>query len=106
MEKMANLEQIAFDKPSTAATAFLVGTTEYFVPLNNFLNTEEEIEKIKKEMEYYQGFLISVNKKLENESFVSKAPAKVVEMEQAKKQDAETKLAVLEKQLEQFKTLK
>lgn len=105
IKKMANLKQIAFDKPTIGATAFLVGTTEYFVPLNNFLNSEEEIEKIKKEIEYYHGFLVSVNKKLENESFISKAPIKVVAIEKAKKQDAEIKLAALEKQLEQFKTL-
>ncbi|HNV95679.1 MAG TPA: valine--tRNA ligase [Bacteroidales bacterium] len=106
VQKLANLEQISFEKPETAAIGFLVGTTEYFVPLNQFVNAEEEIEKIKKEIEYYQGFLHSVNKKLQNENFVSKAPAQVIENEKAKKHDAETKLAALEKQLEQFSTIK
>ncbi|GAB4455711.1 MAG: valine--tRNA ligase [Bacteroidales bacterium] len=106
VQKLAHLEQISFEKPETAAIGFLVGTTEYFVPLNQFVNAEEEIEKIKKEIKYYQGFLHSVNKKLQNENFVSKAPAQVIENEKAKKHDAETKLAALEKQLQQFSTIK
>lgn len=106
VQKLANLEQISFEKPQAAAIGFLVGTTEYFIPLNQYVNAEEEIEKIKKEIEYYQGFLSSVNKKLQNENFVSKAPAQVIETEKAKKQDAETKLAALKKQLEQFSTIK
>jgi valyl-tRNA synthetase len=102
IEKMANLETVQMGKPETAFIAFLVNTTEYFVPLSSYFNAEEEIEKIKKEIDYFEGFLKSVSKKLQNESFVSKAPKSVVEIELAKKQDAETKLSALKKQLEQF----
>lgn len=106
IQKLANLEQIAYTKPTTNTVAFIVGTTEYFIPIGQYINTDEEIGKIKKEIEYYQGFLNSVNKKLQNENFINKAPAKVIETEKAKKQDAEIKLVALEKQLKQFSTIK
>ena len=45
------------------------------------INVEEELAKLQDELKYQQGFLASVMKKLSNESFVSKAPAKVIEMD-------------------------
>jgi valyl-tRNA synthetase len=64
---------------------------------------EEELAKLQAEVTYLQGFLESVMKKLGNEKFVSSAPAKVVEIEQNKKADAEAKIKSLEEQIAQLK---
>lgn len=78
-----------------SGSSFMVGTTEFFVPLGNLVNKEEEIAKIEAELKHLEGFLTSVMKKLSNEKFVSSAPKAVVDMENKKKSDAETKIAKL-----------
>ncbi|MEG1663681.1 MAG: valine--tRNA ligase [Mucinivorans sp.] len=102
--KLANISNVEFvsDKPSGAA-AFIVKTTEYFVPLAGAINIDDEIEKLTKELKYAQGFLENVLKKLSNERFVQNAPAKVLETEYAKKSDAEGKIKAIEEQLSELK---
>jgi len=92
--KLANLTGIApvVEKDAAAAT-FMVGTTEYNVPLLNSIDVEAELAKLDKELVYLQGFKASVEKKLSNERFVSNAPAAVVEGERKKLADAEAKIA-------------
>lgn len=63
----------------------MVGTTEYFIPLGNLIDVEEELKKLEADLKYQEGFLQSVLKKLNNEKFVSKAPANVIEMERKNK---------------------
>ena len=94
--KLANLESIdeVAAKDATAA-AFLVGTTEYAVPLGNNINVEEELKKLEADLKYYEGFKLSIEKKLGNERFVSKAPEAVVAGERKKLADAESKIATL-----------
>lgn len=100
IKKMCNLTGIEkTDKKSTSAVSFLVGTTEYAVPLGNMFNVEEELTKLQEELVCQQGFLASVLKKLSNESFVSKAPAKVIEIERKKQADAESKIRSLEESI-------
>lgn len=100
IEKLCNLSSIMQVEEKTAgAISFLVRTTEYAVPLGNMMNVEEEIAKLQAELEYQQGFLQSVLKKLGNENFVAKAPAKVLEMERKKQADAETKIKSLEESI-------
>ena len=82
-----------------AAASFLVGTTEFNVPLLNNIDIEAEKTKIAKEIDYYEGFKKSVEKKLSHERFVANAPAAVVEGERKKLSDAETKLAALRETL-------
>ena len=95
--KMCNLTAITHEAEKTAsAVSFLVGTTEYAIPLGSLINVEEELEKLQSELVYQQGFLASVLKKLSNENFVSKAPAKVIEMERKKQADAESKIKSIE----------
>ena len=79
--KLGNLSSIetASSKEATAAS-FLVGTTEYAVPLGNSIDVEAEIKKLEDELKYQQGFLRSVLGKLGNERFVNNAPVQVVEM--------------------------
>ena len=98
--KMANISQVSFvaEKNPTDA-AFIVKTTQYFVPMGENIDKEAEIAKLEKDLAYQQGFLATVMKKLSNERFVSSAPAQVVENEQNKKRDAEAKIAAIEEQL-------
>lgn len=102
--KMGGLSQIESiqEKPSDALS-FRVKTTEYFVPLAaGVIDVEEELKKLNAELEYQEGFLASVMKKLSNERFVQNAPAKVVENEQAKRRDAEAKIAAIRERLQQL----
>ena len=98
--KMCNLSAIqSVAEKAAGAVSFLVGTTEYAVPLGNLINVEEELAKLREELKYQQGFLASVLKKLDNENFVSKAPAKVIEMERKKQTDAESKIKSIEESI-------
>ena len=102
--KMCNLSSIIRTEEKTAGSvSFLVRTTEYAVPLGNMINVEEELAKLQDELKYQQGFLASVLKKLSNESFVSKAPAKVIEMERKKQADAESKIKSIEESIAALK---
>ncbi|GHU62197.1 valine--tRNA ligase [Bacteroidia bacterium] len=99
--KMANLsaiEKITEKQPDSAS--FLVKTMELAVPLSNNINKEEELTKLQEELKYQKGFLTSVLKKLENESFVSKAPEKVIEIERKKQVGAEIKIKSLQESIE------
>lgn len=100
VKKMAVLSGVQHinEKPENAIS-FLVKTTEYYIPLTENFDKAGEAEKIKKELEYIRGFLSSVLKKLDNERFVQSAPEKVLEIEKAKKADAESKIKALEERL-------
>ena len=100
VSKLANLSTISnvTEKDATAAS-FLVGTTEYAIPLGNNINVEEELKKLAADLAYQEGFLNSVMKKLGNEKFVNNAPAKVIEMERKKQADAEAKIATLKESI-------
>ncbi|MBR2497677.1 MAG: class I tRNA ligase family protein, partial [Parabacteroides sp.] len=102
--KMCNLSSLTKTEEKAAGSAsFLVRTTEYAVPLGNMINVEEELAKLQEELKYQQGFLASVLKKLSNENFVSKAPAKVIEMERKKQADAESKIKSIEESIAALK---
>lgn len=98
--KLAGLELLQYTTAKVdGAASFMVRSTEFFVPLEGFIDVEEEIAKLKTELEYTKGFLNSVAKKLSNERFVSGAPANVVDMERKKQADAEAKIQVIEERL-------
>ncbi len=102
--KMANLSAVTFvEEKNPMDAAFIVKTTQYFIPLGDNVNVEEEIAKLEKDLAYYEGFLASVMKKLSNERFVSSAPAQVVANERAKQSDAEAKIAAIQAQLAALK---
>ena len=101
--KLCNLDTLeACEEKVEKAIAKMVRTVEFFVPLTDNVNKEEEIKKIKADIEYYEGFKNSVMKKLSNENFVSKAPEQVVAMERKKLSDAEQKIETLNEQLKAF----
>jgi len=94
--KLCNLNSIEnHNEKSIAASSFLVGTTEYAVPLENYINIEEEIKKMETEIVYLEGFIVSVMKKLGNEKFVANAKPEIVENERKKHADAESKIVSL-----------
>jgi valyl-tRNA synthetase len=94
--KLGNISQTTFVSDSvTGASAFLVGTDEFYIPLGNNIDVAAERERLQKEIEYQQGFLKSVTAKLSNERFVQNAKPEVVENEMKKKADAEAKIKSL-----------
>lgn len=102
--KLGNLTEVkATDVKVDGASSFLVKTTEFFVPLGDKLDVEEELKKLTAELDYTKGFLNSVMKKLSNEKFVGSAPEAVVNGERKKQADAEAKIAALEAQIAQLK---
>ena len=107
IRKMANVGEIAVvtDKDANASS-FIVGTTEYAVLLGSLMDVAAELEKVEAELKHLEGFLKSVEKKLQNERFVSNAPAAVVELERKKQHDAETKIAALRDTIANLKNMK
>ena len=102
--KLAGLNDIvAVEAKDPTAAAFIVGTTEFAVPLADKVNVEEEIAKLQKELDYARGFLANVEKKLANERFVANAPQAVVAIERKKQADALSKIATLEESLKALK---
>ena len=104
IRKMGNLKEVeAVAEKEAAASAFIVKTTQYFIPMEGAIDKEAELKKLTADLEYLEGFLASVMKKLSNERFVSSAPEKVVANERAKQADAEAKIAALKEQIEALK---
>ena len=100
ISKMANLSAIVenADKDATAAT-FMVGTTEFAVPLSENIDVEAELEKLGSELKYLEGFLSSVMKKLSNERFVQNAKPEIVDNERKKQADAESKIELIKESI-------
>ncbi|MBL4861415.1 MAG: valine--tRNA ligase [Crocinitomicaceae bacterium] len=95
--KMGNLSQLEYTGEKVDnSNSFIVDGNEYFVPFGDAIDTEAEKEKLSDELKYTQGFLNSVQKKLQNEKFVSGAPEQVVTIERRKESDALSKIAILE----------
>lgn len=92
------LESIS-EKPDSSL-GFMVESTEFFIPVNETIDIEAEIIKLKEELKYLEGFYKSIEKKLSNERFVSNAPEQVVELERKKQSDALQKTVLIKAQIE------
>ncbi|WP_246241724.1 valine--tRNA ligase [Draconibacterium mangrovi] len=102
--KLGNLTELTVvDEEVKGAASFRVKSTSFYIPLDGFIDVEEELEKLEEELKYAKGFLNSVMKKLSNESFVNNAPEAVVAKEKAKQADAETNIKVLEERIASMK---
>jgi len=96
LSKMGNLSAInTVNEKEAGAAAFIVGATEYSIPLQDKINVEEELAKLNKDLEHYTKFLAGVEKKLSNEKFVNNAPEAVVAVERKKQSDANEKIAAI-----------
>ncbi len=106
VSKMAGLDRLDYvEEKVEGAVSFIVGSTEFFIPLAaESIDVEAEKERLQSELNYTRGFLATVLKKLDNEKFVNSAPAQVVEMERKKKADAEARIRVIEAQLSELKS--
>jgi valyl-tRNA synthetase len=100
--KIGHLESLGITSEDNDATSFLAGTEQYFLFFEKKVNIAEEIARIKKELEYFQGFVISIGKKLENEKFVQNAKPEVVEAERKKMADGHSKIQLLQEELEKY----
>ena len=90
MGNISNLETVS--EPLEGALTFRVKSNEYFIPIDGAINIDEEIKKLTEELNYTEGFLKSVQKKLSNERFVNNAPEQVVASEKKKEADALSKI--------------
>ena len=98
--KLANVEVAVGAEKSAPPSSFIIGTTEYSIPLDKFINVDAEREKLEADLAHQRGFLASVMKKLSNERFVQNAKPEVVALERKKQADAEARIATLEAALE------
>ena len=100
IQKMGNLEAIEYvDEAVEGALTFRVKSNEYFVPMVGAIDVEAEIKKLTEELNYTEGFLKSVQKKLSNDRFVNNAPEQVVASEKKKEADALAKIETIKASL-------
>lgn len=100
ISKMGNLTSIkTVNEKDVTAVSFLVGTTEFSVPLGNNIDIEVELKKLNEELVYLEGFLKSVANKLGNEKFVANAKPEIVENERKKQADAESKIKTIKESI-------
>lgn len=98
--KLCNISKLEYvDSEVEAAQRFMVGNTECFVPIGDRIDKVAELARLTSDLRYQEGFLSSVNVKLNNERFVQNAPAAVLNAELKKKSDAEQKIQLLKEQI-------
>jgi len=101
--KMAGLSEVKYvAQKSEGTSTFLIGTTEYAVPLGSLIDIDAEIEKQEAQLKHLEAFLAGVMKKLSNERFVQNAKPEVVALERKKQSDSEEKIAALKESLEKL----
>ncbi|MBG7628848.1 MAG: valine--tRNA ligase [Bacteroidetes bacterium] len=96
IQKMGNLSEINYvTEKVEGAISFRVKSNEYFIPMGDKIDLEEEKSKLQEELKYIEGFLKSVQKKLSNERFVNNAPEQVIKIERQKEADALAKIETI-----------
>ena len=101
--KLANVDVTTKGDSTGNAAKFIVGTTEYAIPMDAFINVDEEINKLEADLQHQQGFLRGVRAKLGNERFVQNAKPEIVELERKKEHDALARIEAIENQLKQLR---
>jgi valyl-tRNA synthetase len=104
MCKLCNISELSYNSENDdAGVSFVVGSTEFFIPMSSHIDLEEELRKLEDELNYTRGFLDKVNQKLSNNNFVNNAPVQVIEIERKKQSDAESRIRVLTEQINKLK---
>jgi valyl-tRNA synthetase len=102
--KLGHIEELSYvDQQQDGALNFSVKSNIYYIPVEGAIDVEAEIEKLEKDLDYYTGFLVSVDKKLSNKRFVDNAPEQVVNKEKQKQADALAKLESIKESIENLK---
>jgi len=86
--------------------SFISGTEKFIVAMEQNIDVEAELEEKKKELEYQQGFVGSIKKKLSNERFVNNAPEAVVNNERKKLADGEERIKILTEEIARLEGMK
>jgi valyl-tRNA synthetase len=106
IERFCNPEELLLGTdlttPDKAMTAVVTGA-EIMLPLEGLINLDEEIARLQKEWDKLNKEVERVQKKLSNEGFIKKAPAKVIEEEKAKEQDYTEKRTAVELRINELK---
>ncbi|PPC75842.1 valine--tRNA ligase [Pokkaliibacter plantistimulans] len=106
--KLAKLESLTWleaDKEAPLSATALVGEMEVLVPMAGLIDAEAEIARISKELDKQTQEYTKLKSKLDNASYVEKAPAAVVEKDRARVAELDISRAKLEEQLERMKSL-
>lgn len=101
LRKQVNAEEVGYTQEAKQGSISIVVQTDklYIETAAANVNTDAQREQMQKELEYLQGFLQSVEKKLSNERFVQNAKAEVVDAEKKKQSDAMAKIKAIEESL-------
>jgi valyl-tRNA synthetase len=102
--RMCNLSEIrVVEGKVEGAVSFRIHTSEFFIPMGEGVDHEDEIRKMAEELKYTEGFLATVLKKLSNEKFVANAPDAVIKHERKKEADARARIATLKESIAHLK---
>ena len=101
IKKIASINRLEESTKNDFAmvNSFLIKNFEFFIPLKEGFDKEAEIKKLKKELDYNESFLKSVQNKMKNKNFVNNAPDSIVNKEKQKIIDAEQKIKSLKKSI-------
>ncbi|WP_042146177.1 valine--tRNA ligase [Paucisalibacillus sp. EB02] len=90
------------DAPEKAMTAVITGA-EIFLPLEGLIDFDKEIARLEKELDKWNKEVERVQKKLQNQGFISKAPEAVIEEEKKKEKDYLEKQEAVKTRLAELK---
>ena len=100
LAKQVNAETITYSNTNVPnSITVVVQKDKFFIETTTALDTASQKEQLQKDLDYLKGFLVSVEKKLDNERFVQNAKPEIIESERKKKADAEAKIRVIEESL-------
>ena len=102
VKKLANVTSVEEGTAEGTSTSFIVGTVKFSVPLEGFVNADDEKKKLLADLEYQKKFLAATRGKLANANFVAHAPEAVVAAERKKEADALARIEALESSIAQL----
>ena len=105
--KVGYIKEITLtDSEDVQGASFISGTEKFIVHFEQKIDLDAEIERVKKDLEYQNGFVSSIEKKLSNERFVNNAPEAVVNNERKKLADGMARIKSLEEELKKLEAMK
>lgn len=91
LSKIAEIEYLAKDEEAPLAATAVVGSLELFIPMKGLIDKDAELSRIHKEIAKLDKDIKLTEKKLDNPSFIDKAPADIVQKEKEKLEYAQQK---------------